>query len=79
MPKTIRIKAERKRTVPVQTETITLGSFLKLAGVADTGGMAGAMIAGGGVEVNGEACAQRGRKLAKGDRVRAFGKNHYVG
>ena len=75
----IHARVKKKDFVPIETETITLGAFLKLAGAAETGGMARAMIADGYVTVDGEACAMRGRKLTKGMKVRVFGKSFYVG
>lgn len=49
---------------------IRLGQFLKLANIADTGGMARELIADGLVSVNGEVDLRRGRQLAAGDVVR---------
>ena len=48
---------------------IRLGQFLKLANVADTGGMSRELIAAGLVSVNGEVDLRRGRQLAEGDVV----------
>ena len=48
---------------------IRLADLLKLAGIADSGGHAKALIQGGGVVVNGAVEARRGRKLRVGDRV----------
>ena len=48
---------------------IRLGQFLKLANIADTGGMARELIAEGLVSVNGEVDTRRGRQLQKGDVV----------
>lgn len=48
---------------------IKLEQFLKLANVADTGGMAKMMILDGIVEVNGEVCTMRGKKLHNDDKV----------
>ena len=48
---------------------IKLEQFLKLGNVADTGGMAKMMILDGIVEVNGEVCTMRGKKLHDGDKV----------
>jgi len=79
MPQKIKTKESPITTVPITTGTITLGAFLKLAGVADTGGMAGMMIAEGGVKVDGETCTQRGRKLVQGAKVRVNGKDYHVG
>ncbi|MDO5535890.1 MAG: RNA-binding S4 domain-containing protein [Propionibacteriaceae bacterium] len=50
--------------------SIRLGQFLKLANVADTGGMSRELIAGGLVSVNGEVDLRRGRQLTAGDVVR---------
>jgi ribosome-associated protein len=49
---------------------ITLGQFVKLAGLASTGGDAKLMVVDGRVRVNGEVDTRRGRKLAFGDVVR---------
>jgi ribosome-associated protein len=48
---------------------ITLDALLKATGLAGSGGAAKALIAEGGVAVNGEAETRRGRKLRAGDRV----------
>jgi len=48
---------------------ITLGQFLKLAGVVYTGGEAKRLIGAGAVRVNDEVETRRGRKLVVGDRV----------
>ena len=50
-------------------ETITLDALLKATGVAPSGGAAKALIAGGGVLVNGAPELRRGRKLRAGDEV----------
>lgn len=49
---------------------ITLGDALKLAGFCDTGGQAKLAVQQGLVQVNGEVCLQRGKKLHAGDGVR---------
>lgn len=49
---------------------ITLGQFLKVAGVVGTGGEAKQIIACGGVSVNGAVETRRGRRLACGDIIR---------
>ncbi len=48
---------------------ITLGQFVKLAGLADTGGDAKRLVTTGQVRVNGEADTRRGRKMTSGDLV----------
>ncbi|MBP3855698.1 MAG: RNA-binding S4 domain-containing protein [Ruminiclostridium sp.] len=48
---------------------IKLEQFLKFGNIAETGGMAKLMIQDGIVEVNGEVCVMRGKKLYDGDTV----------
>ena len=60
--------------VPIRGDMIRLGQLLKLAGLADTGGEARALIADGGVLVNGETEGRNGRQLAPGDTVTAAGR-----
>ncbi len=62
------------RDVPIRDETIRLGQALKLAGLADSGGDARALLEDGGVTVNGEPETRRGRTLRKGDVVAAAGE-----
>lgn len=58
--------------------TIKLDQFLKLVGVAPTGGQAKLMIQGGDVSVNGTLETRRGRKLVSGDSVIAEGQTFKV-
>ena len=55
--------------VPIHGDTIRLGQLLKLAGLADDGGEAKAILAAGDVRVNGEPENRRGRQLHPGDRI----------
>lgn len=50
-------------------EPIRLGQFLKLGGIAETGGQARALLDDGAVTVNGETETRRGRQLRPGDVV----------
>ena len=54
---------------PLRGEHITLDALLKASGLASSGGAAKALIAGGGVRVNGEPEKRRGCKLRAGDVV----------
>ena len=72
-----RVSAERI-SVPITTEFIKLESFLKLANAAGSGGMAKNFIQNGEVEVNGEICTMRGKKLRPGDSVRFNGAEYLV-
>jgi len=62
------------REIPIRDETIRLGQLLKLAGVADSGAEAKALLAAGAVQVNGEREERRGRQLRRGDVVAADGE-----
>jgi ribosome-associated protein len=55
-----------------------LGSFLKLAGAANTGGHAKLLVQEGGVRVNGEIDTRRGRTLRPGDTVAVGGEEYRV-
>ena len=55
-------------------EAIRLDQFLKLHGVAGTGGQAKVLIQSGEVRVNGELETRRGRKLQPGDEVEIEGQ-----
>jgi ribosome-associated protein len=57
---------------------ILLGAFLKLAGVAGTGGHAKVIIQSGGVTVNGDVETRRGRTLQEGDVVASGGREFRV-
>jgi S4 domain protein YaaA len=61
------------KPIAITSEPIALGQFLKLAGIADTGGQAKALLAEGAVRVNGEPETRRGRKLRAGDKVEVDG------
>ncbi len=50
-------------------EHITLDALLKASGIVSSGGAAKVLIAEGGVRVNGQPEARRGRKLRAGDEV----------
>ena len=53
----------------IDTEYIKLDSMLKFAAAVGTGGEAKFVIAEGMVNVNGEVCTMRGKKLRAGDVV----------
>jgi ribosome-associated protein len=62
------------RDVTIAGEMIRLGQLLKLAGLADSGAEARALIQEGAVRVNGEIETRRGRQLHRGDLVGAAGE-----
>lgn len=60
--------------IAVNTEFIKLDSFLKFAAACESGGRAKEAIQAGEVQVNGEVCTQRGKKLRAGDVVHMGGE-----
>lgn len=59
----------QEQKIKISTEFIKLDSFLKFAGVMETGGEAKEAVQDGEVQVNGEVCTMRGKKLRPGDVV----------
>ena len=57
------------KTMTITTEYIKLQDLLKLANAVETGGEAKECIQGGEVQVNGEVCTMRGKKIRPGDTV----------
>jgi ribosome-associated protein len=60
--------------VEVRGDVIRLGQLLKVAGIAGSGSDAKALLAAGGVTVNGEPEERRGRQLHPGDVIVASGE-----
>ena len=63
------------RDIEIRGDTIRLGQLLKLAGIADSGGEARALVERGVVRVNGEVETRRGRQLHPGDEIAAEGES----
>jgi len=55
--------------IPIQSEFITLGQLLKLAGVIGSGGEVKTFLQETSIQVNGEHDNRRGRKVLPGDIV----------
>ena len=64
--------------IPIHTEFIKLQDFLKFANAVESGGMAKNMILAEEVQVNGEVCTMRGKKLRPGDEVTFMGQTWRV-
>ena len=64
--------------IPIHTEFIKLQDFLKFANAVESGGMAKNMILAEAVQVNGEVCTMRGKKLHPGDVVTFMGQSWRV-
>lgn len=65
--------------VAIDTETIRLGQFLKLANLVEQGSDARILLAGGEVLVNDEPETRRGRTLVRGDVISCHGTAVRVG
>ena len=57
------------KKIVITTEFIKLQDLLKFANLVETGGEAKERIQGGEVQVNGEVCTMRGKKIRPGDAV----------
>ncbi|MGN1401138.1 MAG: S4 domain-containing protein YaaA [Bacillus sp. (in: firmicutes)] len=55
--------------ISISTEYITLGQFLKVADIIDSGGMAKWFLSEHEVFINGDFDVRRGRKLRDGDTI----------
>lgn len=64
--------------IMVDTEYITLGQFLKLADVIQTGGMAKWFLSEHKIFINGEQDQRRGRKLYAGDQIQIEGFGEFI-
>ncbi len=56
--------------IKIQGEFIKLQDLLKFSGLCMTGGHAKTVIQNGEVELNGEVCTMRGKKVKDGDIVK---------
>ena len=61
-------------SILIHTDFIKLDAMLKFAGLVETGGEAKLLIQQGQVQVNGEVCTMRGKKLRGGDTVTQAGR-----
>ena len=64
--------------VVIGTEFIKLESAMKLANILPSGGAAKQEIQDGLVQVNGEVCTMRGKKLYPGDRFFYEGQEYLI-
>jgi ribosome-associated protein len=60
--------------IPITEDPIRLGQFLKLAGLAEHGAHAKALLEAGEVELNGRVETRRGAQLRSGDVVAVGGR-----
>ena len=68
----------KNEIITITTEFIRLDALLKLGGALDTGGQAKFVIQNGEVEVNGEVCTMRGKKMRDVDYAEYNGGRYTV-
>ena len=71
-------KKEASIPVVIGTEFIKLESAMKLANIIPSGGTAKLVIQDGLVQVNGEVCTMRGKKLYPGDQFSYEGQIYLI-
>ena len=71
-------KKDHAMPVVIGTEFIKLESAMKLMNIVPSGGSAKLVIQEGDVQVNGEVCTMRGKKLYPGDRFGFDGQDYLV-
>lgn len=64
--------------IAIKTEFIKLDQLLKFSGVVDIGSEAKQMVLDGIVNVNGEVCTMRGKKIRPGDLVEITGEDMII-
>ena len=62
----------------INTDYITLGQFLKLADIIESGGEAKTFLANNEVKIDGEPDNRRGRKLRGGEVVEVLGQKYEI-
>lgn len=68
----------KNEIITITTKFIRLDALLKLGGALDTGGQAKFVIQNGEVEVNGEVCTMRGKKMRDSDYAEYNGGRYTV-
>lgn len=64
--------------ITITTEFIRLDSLLKFTDAAGTGGEAKYLVQNGQVQLNGETCLQRTKKLYPGDQISVNGEVSFL-
>ena len=64
--------------ITINTEYITLGQFLKLADIIQSGGEAKSFLAQNKVEIDGISDNRRGRKLRGGEIIEILGQTYEI-
>jgi len=69
---------KKQTEITIYSEYITLGQFLKLADIIQTGGEAKSFLAQNKVVIDGEEDNRRGRKLRGGEIVEVLGQKFEI-
>lgn len=78
MKVTVSVKTAPTTSLGISTAYIKLQDAMKLADLVPSGGQAKVLIQEGQVQVNGEVCTMRGRKLYPGDRFAYEGREYRI-
>lgn len=70
--------SQKMETIEINTEFIRLDALLKFAAAVGSGGEAKMLILDGLVQLNGETCTQRTKKIRDGDIVTTGGESFLV-
>lgn len=69
---------KKQTEITIYSEYITLGQFLKLADIIQTGGEAKSFLAQNNVVIDGEEDNRRGRKLRGGEIIEVLGQKYEI-
>ena len=69
---------KKTTAITINTEYITLGQFLKLADIIQSGGEAKSFLAQNEVEIDGVSDNRRGRKLRGGEIIEILGQKYEI-
>ena len=70
--------SKKTTEITIKTEYITLGQFLKLADIIQSGGEAKSFLAQNEVEIDGISDNRRGRKLRGGEIIEILGQKYEI-
>ena len=69
---------KKQTEITIYSEYITLGQFLKLADIIETGGEAKFFLAENEVVIDGQSDNRRGRKLRGGEIIEILGQKYEI-
>ena len=69
---------KKQTEITIYSDYITLGQFLKLADIIQTGGEAKSFLAQNTVVIDGEVDNRRGRKLRGGEKIEVLGQTYEI-